>query len=57
MHKFLLGYSQERNPFECDLSMRNISTGITADCTGKQHPRVHIQGKESSNNSEAEELN
>ncbi|CAH3022720.1 unnamed protein product, partial [Porites evermanni] len=29
----LLGYLQERNPFDCDLSMRNISTGITADCT------------------------
>ena len=29
----LLGYLQERNPFDCDLSMRNISTGVTADCT------------------------
>ena len=32
----LLGYLQERNPFEsfdCDLSMRNISTGVIADCT------------------------
>ena len=26
----LLGYLQERNPFDCDLSMQNIST---ADCT------------------------
>ena len=29
----LLGYLQERNPFDCDLSMRNISTSVTADCT------------------------
>ena len=29
----LLGYLQERNPFDCDLSMQNISTGVTADCT------------------------
>ncbi|CAH3180104.1 unnamed protein product, partial [Porites lobata] len=29
----LLGYLQGRNPFNCDLSMRNISTGITTDCT------------------------
>ena len=28
-----LGYLQERNPFDCDLSMRNISTGVTADCS------------------------
>ena len=29
----LLGYLQERNPFDCDLLMRNISTGVTGDCT------------------------
>ena len=29
----LLGYLQQRNPFDCDLSMRNISTGVTAGCT------------------------
>ena len=29
----LFGYLQEQNPFDCDLSMRNISTGVTADCT------------------------
>ena len=29
----LLGYLQEQNPFDCDLSMRNISTSVTANCT------------------------
>ena len=63
----LLGYLQERNPFDCDLSMRNISTGVTADCTvnadrakevggEKQRPRVHFQEKESSGNNGAEEI-